>query len=169
MLKTTRLILMLLQLDSGKLIKLPDLIYIPCVTYCFEQLFPDLSHNESLTAKRSWELAWYRRICCPMVIYSFVGLVVQVVTLLPRLHPTKSTKEQLQRIGKDGVHVLTFSSMIPWLVFKIGKLCLSSALWCAGCGRMSTKHCDFSYNMYTLCRKFSYNSITSVVCIDCAL
>lgn len=40
-----RLILMLLQLDSGKLLESPDLIYIPCVAYRFEPLCPDLSHN----------------------------------------------------------------------------------------------------------------------------
>ena len=36
---------MLLQLDSGKLIESPFLIYIPCVAYRFEPPFPDLSHN----------------------------------------------------------------------------------------------------------------------------
>ena len=67
--------------------------------------------------------------------------------------------------GECYVHGLTFSSMIPRLVCKIGKLGSSSASWCAGCGRMSTKHCEFSYNLYTLCSKCSYISIPTVVSI----
>ena len=88
---------MLLQLDYGKLIESPDLIYIPCVAYRFEPLFPDLSHNvldgealENGTIQAHMLTDGARFFC------GFGSASSDIAAT--STHPTKTTNEQLQRI-----------------------------------------------------------------------